>query len=186
MDKHFDFWGRGVSDHDKEIAMSYIGSLHRPADLVIAPVLDAGPYIYRWYLVRDAKLAGVYFHIQVADDPERPLHDHPWDNMSVILAGGYTEVLDTEVGCADPMTMGTFIRKPGDVIFRRAEWAHRLFMPKGVTYTMSQFSMGPKVREWGFWYPEGWRSYEEVTRLRDGISYHVGADDQPVHLKGSV
>lgn len=185
MDTHFDFWGRGVSDHDKEIAQYYIGSLYRPADLVIAPVLDAGPYIYRWHLVRNKALAGVYFHIQVADDPERPPHDHPWDNMSVILAGGYRELIDEQPDRGGA-ALQEFLRKPGDVIFRKAATAHRLFIPKGVGYTMSQFSMGPKVRDWGFWYLDGWRSYEQVTRLRDGVSYHVGADDQPVHLKGSV
>lgn len=187
MDKLFNFADRNVSARDLDIARHYLGSLDRPADLVIAPVLEAGPYIYRWHLIRDSKVAGVYFHIQVSDDPERPLHDHPWDNMSVILGGdGYREVLmrhpETDSG------LSTLDRRPGDVIFRRATEAHRLFMPtfeelgnrKPLGYTMSQFSMGPKVRDWGFWYPDGWRSYEDVTRLRDGVSYHVKTNGAPV------
>jgi hypothetical protein len=30
------------------------------------------------------------------------------------------------------------------------------------------------VREWGFWYPQGWVHNDEVVRLReDGVSIHV-------------
>lgn len=183
IDQRFDFWGRGVTDADKETAMRYIGSLHRPADLVIAPKLDAGPYLYRWHLVR-GQGASVYFHIQVNDDPERPLHDHPWDNMSVILGGdGYREVIDHSPW-RRYSSPHAHTRLPGDVIFRRAAEAHRLFMPKCVGkkpfvplgYTMSQFSTGPRVREWGFWFEGGWRSYHDVTRQCDGVSYHVDAE----------
>lgn len=178
LDKHFDFWGRGVTEEDKEIAMRYLGSLHRPADLVIAPKIGDGPYIYRWYIVsHDSRYGGVYFHIQVSDDPERPLHDHPWDNMSVILGGdGYREVI-TGFPMFKDHSEHTYTRRPGDVIFRRATEAHRLFMPRNLGgakgYTMSQFSMGPKVREWGFWFPDGWRPFTDVTHLKDGVSYHV-------------
>lgn len=170
----------GVTDYDKEIAHRYIGSLYTPADLVIAP--DDKPYIYRWHLVK-AQEASVYFHIQVADDPERPLHDHPWDNTSVILVGGYRETMDTTPKWTHktypappdpPYGPRQFIRKPGDVIFRHAHWSHRLLMPEGVSYTMSQFSCGPRVREWGFWLEDGWCPYIVVTKIIDGVSVHTG------------
>jgi len=90
----FDFAGR-VTDHDKEIASQYIGSLYRPPDLVIAPK-GYGEYLFRWYVIPRNREANVYFHIQTQSDPERPLHDHPWDNTSVILSGGYDEIIDTE------------------------------------------------------------------------------------------
>jgi hypothetical protein len=42
---------------------------------VIAP--DGQPYLYRWHVIERNPEANTYFHIQVDDDPERPLHDHP-------------------------------------------------------------------------------------------------------------
>lgn len=146
--------------------------LRRP-DVIIAP--DGDPYLYRWHLVRGPE-ANVYFHIQTADDPERPLHDHPWDNQSVILAGGYHETLDqrpklTAMGAKGGLQ--EFSRKPGDVIWRKAEWAHTLRLPEGVDYTMTLFSTGPKVREWGFYYPEGWKLWTDVTRLVGNKSIHI-------------
>lgn len=152
----FDF--NQCSAEDCVTALRYIGALDRPADFVIAP--DGTPYIYRWYVVRD-KAASVYFHIQVGDDPERPLHDHPWENQSVILAGGYRELLQPEPPHG-PITEHR--RAKGDVIVRTATCAHRLLIPEGVAYTMTQFSLGPVVREWGFWYPDNWRPFTAVTR----------------------
>lgn len=138
-------------------------------DLVIAP--DGAPYIYRWHLAR-TDFGGVYFHIQVANDPERPLHDHPWDNMSVILSGGYDEILDTDPEDTEPPHGYVHKRRAGDVVFRKAEWAHRLLLPPGFRYTMTLFTFGPKRREWGFWYPDGWRPYAAVTETHDGVSVY--------------
>lgn len=156
----------GLTRDDRAIARHMMmDEMWRLPDLVIAP--DGEAYIYRWHLVKTPQ-ACCYFHIQVASDPERPLHDHPWDNTSVILAGGYDEII-WEPGCQEI----TWYRKPGDVIHRKATDAHRLILPAGVPYTMSLFSTGPKVREWGFWYPDGWRPYTDVTRTVDGKSVHV-------------
>jgi hypothetical protein len=163
----FDF--SQCSLEDRSIAHRYIGSLHTPVDRVIAP--DGNPYIYRWHVIPRNSHANVYFHVQVADDPERPLHDHPWDNTSVILAGGYEEVLMSWPG-VDP-SRRHYDRKVGDVIFREASWAHRLLLAPGVKYTMTQFSTGPKVREWGFWYPDGWRPADDVVENDNGFSRRV-------------
>jgi hypothetical protein len=142
----------------------------RKADLVIAP--DGKPYLYRWHLFHlDEGLGfGQYLHIQVASDPERPLHDHPWDNSSVILAGGYVETLDFNLDGSDPLV---FTRKVGDMVHRVATVAHRLELPDGVPYTMTLFTMGPKIREWGFWYPDGWVHNKEVVRTVGDISTHM-------------
>lgn len=164
---HFDW--RMLSEEDYKVAMRYLGSPREP-DLIIAP--DGKPYLYRWHLQVGDKGPGMYFHVQVAGDPERPLHDHPWDNMSVILGGaGYVEMLQTAPPYGYTQRL---IRITGDVIFRRASEAHRLLMPEGSKYTITQFSFGPKINEWGFWYPGGVkRNHKEVTELKDGVSVHL-------------
>ena len=139
----------------------------RDPDLVIAP--DGKPYLYRWHLVPAKSPANVYFHVQVASDPARPLHDHPWDNMSVILAGGYTEKLQKLPPTSTPQV---FTRKAGDTIYRKAAEAHRLILPPELPYTITLFATGPKVKDWGFWYPKGWVHYQNVTKFQDGVSIH--------------
>lgn len=163
----FDFTSR-IHQHDQEIASQFIGSLYRPPDLVIAPA-GHGEYLFRWHVVPRNREANVYFHIQTASDPERPLHDHPWDSTSVILAGGYDEIIN-EMPMVSKVHERTMQRMPGDVIHRPAQWAHRLILPTAVPYSMSLFSTGPKVRDWGFWTQEGFVPYNDMTVETDGKS----------------
>lgn len=174
----FDFAGR-ISEKDQDIAASIIGSLYRPPDLVIAPA-GHGEYLFRWWVLPHNLRANVYFHIQTASDPERPLHDHPWDSTSVILAGGYEEIVDMEPDsewAAHPVEQRrngvsfTTMRKPGDVVHRPATWAHRLILPPSIPYSMSLFSTGPKVKQWGFYLDHGFVPYNEVTHTENGLSH---------------
>src|SRR5258708_33284228 len=121
-----------LNDADQEIARKFLGGCLYDPDLTIAP--DGNPYLYRWHVTPPKGPANVYFHVQVADDPERPLHDHPWDNMTVMLAGGYMEVISLSAGKPSPETTYTMNRQKGDVIHRRASWPHRLFLPNGEKY----------------------------------------------------
>jgi hypothetical protein len=142
-----------LSEADRRTARLIIGGAddevsEREPDLIIAP--DGKPYLYRWAVFRDDKRSVLYFHVQTASDPERPLHDHPWDNTSVILAGGYLEQLSPNPK-GKLYDVQEFERKTGDMIFRPAEYAHRLILPDGVPYTMTLFLTGPARRLWGFW-----------------------------------
>jgi len=167
-----DFDWNNVSEFDRKQALAILGELRAP-DLVISP--DGKPYLYRWWVVRMPGAGGcnVYFHVQVAHDPERPLHDHPWDNQSVILSGGYGERICMSSERPTQRNTTTYVRHKGDVIWRIAAWSHRLFLPPAVPYTMTLFSTGPNVRKWGFWYDDRWMPYEEVTRVVDGESVHI-------------
>lgn len=158
---------------DRDVASQYIGSLFTPPDLVIAPA-GHGEYLFRWHVVPHNREANVYFHIQTQSDPERPLHDHPWDSTSVILSGGYGEIIQKVIRYENEheelSEPEVHRRQPGDVIFRPATWAHRLILPDNVPYSMSLFTTGPKVRDWGFWTKAGWRNFEDVTEFVDGKS----------------
>ena len=155
-----------LTEEDRATFTSILGSTYHDPDLVIAP--DGEPYIYRWHVIPHNDNANVYLHVQVKSDPERPLHDHPWDNQSVILSGGYTEIMGDKWNWAHAAYH--VVRKKGDVIQRKAHWSHRLILPEQHPYTMTLFTTGPKVREWGFWMPDGWHSYKEMTELQNGVS----------------
>ncbi len=157
---------------DTKQALSILGGSRRKPDLTIAP--DGQPYLYRWYVVpRHEADANVYLHLQIASDPERPLHDHPWDNVSVILSGGYVELLTDQPQHRLPARQ--YNRKAGDVVYRTAETAHRLFLPPKTPYTLTLFTTGPVRRDWGFWTKTGWRNSDElVKQLPDGRSIFLG------------
>ena len=134
-----------LTNDDFATVRRVLGGVREP-DLTIAGE-DGEPYLHRWYVIPRNEEANFYLHLQVRSDPERPLHDHPWDNQSVILSGGYDEVLQ------DVPPLGhirTVSRRKGQTCSRRAEAAHRLILPEGVPYTLTLFSTGPNVRAWGF------------------------------------
>jgi hypothetical protein len=70
-------------------------------------------------------------HTTYRSDAERDLHDHPWPSASVILRNQYIEVLPRSQD-QDPDLDATQcsyrLRKPGDIVFRRARTRHRLII----------------------------------------------------------
>lgn len=120
----------------------------RPADQVIGE-----NYLRRWYVVPRNPFGNVYLHEMVGSDDDRALHDHPWNNRSVVLFGGYFEHQpDRRVDW----------REPGAVIDREAGVLHRLELPVGGR-AVSLFMTGAKVREWGFACPQGWVHWRDFT-----------------------
>jgi len=97
------------------------------------------PYLERYSL---GGLFGwrVYLHRFLASDPDRGLHDHPWGwSVSLILAGGYSEVRD-----------GALRRLfPGQVNLIRGHDFHRILLDEG-DEAWTLFLHGPRVKGWGF------------------------------------
>ena len=64
--------------------------------LGLKPYHHLTDYMQRWWLLpasKDkARMAARVHHI-LRSDLDRALHDHPWDNASVLLKGGYWEVV---------------------------------------------------------------------------------------------
>lgn len=133
----------------------------RAPDLTISP--DGTPYLHRWHILPRNDTANVYLHLQVSDDPERPLHDHQYDNQSVVLSGGYDETYQHVRNGRLLWTPAVRRVRAGQVVHRKAEEAHRLKMIPDVPYTISLFTTGPRIREWGFWLDTGWKPWHEVT-----------------------
>lgn len=103
---------------------------------------EKDPYLLRWWLEKDPQLGSVYLHHMLRSDAENEKHDHPSDNLSIVLDGEMGEHTDE----------GFFIRKPGDIIARKAEQRHRIEIQSPI---ITMWVMGPKIREWGFWRKEG-------------------------------
>ena len=170
--------------------------IKRAPDFIIGPVEN--PYLFRWYLIPKNRFFNIYLHKFLRSDDDRALHDHPWWSIGMILEGEYMEhVPDLRPGwhrgktCWDENRWTRKIhRKAYQPVFRSSKAIHRVelflheyvFGEPGPHHTIpglpvhlvgpvpvwTLFITGPKVREWGFWCPKGFRPWKEFVSLRDG------------------
>lgn len=123
----------------------------REPDFVISR--NDRPYLRRWYLIPRNATANVYLHEFLQSDEDGALHDHPWHNASFVVDGRYIEHLAD--GSAEYRVAGYYgTRKPTDL--------HRIELLPGER-AVTIFTTGPRVREWGFACPQGWKHWRDFT-----------------------
>ncbi|MBB2928365.1 hypothetical protein [Paraburkholderia silvatlantica] len=136
------------------------------------PYFHLTGYMERFWLFRDAAGPGEEHHQRIAarahhilrSDDDRHFHDHPWPSISIVLRGGYWEVMPTKQdqhASLDFCCWRRVWRGPGAIVIRRAHHRHRLEIPVGKT-AWSLFIMGRYTKKWGFYTPQGfvyWRDY---------------------------
>lgn len=150
---------------------------------MIGMLIGDPPFLWRLNLVYRKRFS-VKLHRFLRSDPDRDLHDHPWNFVSIILWGGYYEETNA----------GTAWYGPGSILRRKATHRHRVILAErvcgkcrdcryralrlrelvesrktagcldGVTVSpVSLIFTTGKLREWGFSTPRGWlhhRLYE--------------------------
>ncbi len=102
-------------------------------------------------------LINVFLHHICRSDKELELHDHPWWNCSLVLAGGYWEHTPE----------GKFWRGRGSIVWRSPQSLHRLELDpeKSGSETWTLFLVGPRVRDWGFVSESGkWTQWENYLK----------------------
>lgn len=118
-----------------------------PPDFTIGDPGD--DYLRRWYIQRSRERGCVYLHEILRDDIDRALHTHPWPFRSLILRGGYNEVVSHPW---EPRVAHTF--RAGDWnIHDDPNTPHRLeVLPGAGETTLSIVFTGPNTgNSWGFW-----------------------------------
>lgn len=128
----------------------------RPPDFVIGD-----NYLRRWWLIPRNAFFNVYLHQFLHSDEDRALHDHMYVNLSILLEGTYWEHTIAAGGVHHRVRYSA-----GAVRFRLPSTAHRIEIAPG-TQTWSLFITGPRVREWGFHCPNGWRHWKQFVDDRD-------------------
>lgn len=126
------------------------------------------PYMIRWTIISTPWFR-IYLHKFVRSDYARALHDHPWSFASIILRRGYDEVT----------VVDTRSYHAGNILFRPAEWRHRVVLRDDKPAWTIVFC-GPRTRRWGFW-PNGswcwWRKFNpNLAICEDGILFTDGED----------
>ena len=162
--------------------------LHRISDALIRTALQRepdfiiggadNPYLLRWWLLPRNPLLNVYLHQVLRSDDDRALHCHPWCNVSIILAGSYTERVPLNQSQANGFDYvegytRDLRRTSGDITFRLGHWRHRLIKSDSRT-CWTLFITGPVYRRWGFWCRTGWVHWKKFVDTRDKGSIGQG------------
>lgn len=137
----------------------------RPPDRCIGG--EENPYLQRWHVVPRNPGMNLYLHRFLRDDDDRALHDHPWPSRTLVLAGGYTEVMPFDPKHPASDAVWREMRRPGDTVIRGATDAHRVVLHRDaagvVIPAITLFQTGPVEREWGFHCPQGWVHWQDFT-----------------------
>lgn len=93
----------------------------RPPDMRMPSNADA--YLLQWEVGVNGGDNCVFVHMIVEGPTPDLMHDHEWDNASIVVSGRYIE------HCDGP----SFVRYPGEVVCRAAKDKHRLELYPGET-----------------------------------------------------
>ncbi len=111
------------------------------------------PYLYRWVFVFFG--FSIRLHHWIRSDDKRFMHNHPWDFLTIVLKGGYTDVSNSgkkqyrsDLGKEVPILELDEL-KSGSISFRKASHCHYVDVPEGGAWTLL-FCGRPK-QKWGFW-----------------------------------
>lgn len=118
------------------------------------------PYLRRWWIIPRNRVFNVYLHQFLRSDDDRALHDHMYVNCSLLLSGSY---LEWKKDCME-------VRDQGSVVLRKPTTAHRIQLLVsssgfGELPVTTLFITGPRVRNWGFHCPQGWRPWQKFVNM---------------------
>ncbi len=130
----------------------------------IADVDDPTQIYLRRYRIIQTPWCALYLHKINLDDGDRCIHDHPYNFFSLVLRGGYEEIVDKcpypdGAECEDEIrTWGA-----GSLHWMKAEWFHRI-TALNRTPTWTLLFVGRRRRKWGFRTQDGWVPWDEYLR----------------------
>jgi hypothetical protein len=123
-------------------------------------------YLERFYVGRVGKYT-IFLHKICASDPDRGVHDHPWNSFSILLAGSYDEEIlvpqvQTVIDFISPSYRKGFPDRYGLgrllTIYRRVHWFNRIpgfkfhrLVLIGSHPVWTLFIHGKRFKSWGFW-----------------------------------
>ena len=135
---------------------------------------DGDVYLDRWG-IRWNGVGAIYLHKMSAPDPGMDLHDHPWPFVSIILKGGYTEIVRSIRGLLTdrrnyPETLTPDMSPPRIKTWKRGsihvvgkDEAHTI-IDLNETPSWSLVFTGRVSREWGFYEQTSGNSLDVIHR----------------------
>jgi hypothetical protein len=142
-------------------------SSSREPDLVLGD--NSIPYLRRWWLIPRNRFFNVYLHQFLRSDEDRALHDHMYINLSYILEGSYVEHTIAQGGVRRRRRW-----MAGDFRLRLPSTAHCIEID---VPCWTLFITGPRVREWGFHCPNGWKHWKDFVNEHNSGKIGKGCED---------
>jgi hypothetical protein len=129
---------------------------------------NGSPYLDRLRLIQ-TPLFGVYLHRIHRPDADRDPHDHPWWFASLVLSGGYHELVwdhPENIGRL-PYGEDTTLRERNRWSLRtiRRSHAHKITAVRGQLWTL--VLTGPRRSSWGFWTDRGFADWRDYLKVQD-------------------
>ncbi|MBI2770020.1 MAG: hypothetical protein HYX47_10380 [Burkholderiales bacterium] len=135
------------------------------ARALLTPYEHLDGYMLRYWLVKPSRWTrwlGVRVHCILRSDLDRDMHTHPWWNITWVLRNPYQELMPAKRGDPDAI-LGGFAnldepfrirdRKPGALVFRRADSRHKLLLHNGPVWTLFIHGRGNQDGDWGYYVP---------------------------------
>jgi len=142
-------------------------AISRSPDFLIGK--DDDTYLRRWWVIPRNPIFNIYLHNFLRSDIDVALHDHPFQNMSILLNGRYTEHTIAAGGVNRRVVYST-----GNMKIRGASYAHRIELTDGPCWSL--FITGPRIRQWGFHCPAGWRHWRQFVDEKNSGNTGLGCD----------
>jgi hypothetical protein len=115
-------------------------------------------YLTRWRIVQTPWF-GIYLHRIRTPDSDRWMHNHPFDFISIVLRGGYAEVV---AGDAPNAVFGEQeVRVHDKWSVHRMDRMHFHEIKTVHPNTWTLVLVGPRVQDWGFATDEGFVPHAE-------------------------
>lgn len=96
----------------------------------------------------------IFLHRLLASDVDKHLHDHPWDFVSLILWGSYTELCASSPNWSTPTPRTV---KRGDIVRHDHSDAHKLTLNSKSVWSL--VFIGSKRYDWGYQTETGWMDH---------------------------
>jgi hypothetical protein len=104
---------------------------------------QTGVYVRRWYI--ETRWGSIRLHHWLHSDDNRAFHDHPFNFITFVLWGGYT----------DKGPDKDEIMNAPKISYRPANHMHTVQVNPGGCWTL--LLTGPQIRKWGFWNGKKWK-----------------------------
>jgi hypothetical protein len=118
----------------------------------------------RWLLLRTPWFS-IFIHgmYDRRGDQDAHCHDHPWNFWSLILWGGYFEVVH------DTVNHHYGVRHPGSVQYMPARGIYHRVIELNRSRSYSLVVASRETVPWGYWTQDGWIENQQYRQLkRDG------------------
>jgi hypothetical protein len=148
-------------------AILYMREVIRTLFLVKEIISKDGLVHFRRWRILATPWFNIYIHNILRSDEEAHPHDHPWNFLSFILKGGYTEAwlpFYEDVAYRNGVPLLNSTRKPGTVVYHDAKDFHKLTLLKDSAWTLV-FTFGKRRPTWGYQTEQGWfeqKAYREL------------------------